>query len=162
VLTTEARARHAAYMRDFYRRRRAELNAMPKIPCACGCGTLIPPLTRKLTAAKYAPSHHPAGRIRKGDTREAGRAWKGGRSRFSATGYVVVLVSPDHPMANKNGYVLEHRLVMAKAIGRHLGPQEVVHHVNGDPSDNRLENLMLFANHSAHMKHHARLRKGGA
>lgn len=56
---------------------------------------------------------------------------------------------------------LEHRLMMAQAIGRPLEPEEVVHHIDGDPSNNVRENLMLFANNSKHMKHHHKLRKIG-
>jgi len=55
--------------------------------------------------------------------------WKGGR--FSQQGYVMVRVYPDdffYPMASKSGYVLEHRLVVAKALGRCLQRWELVHH----------------------------------
>jgi hypothetical protein len=53
-------------------------------------------------------------------------------------------------MARKDGYVMEHRLMVAQAIGRPLTRAEVVHHVNHDATDNRLENLMLFAANGQH------------
>lgn len=39
--------------------------------------------------------------------------------------------------------VLEHRRAMAQAIGRPLRSTETVHHINGNVTDNRLENLQL-------------------
>lgn len=77
-------------------------------------------------------------------------SWKGGRSQH-ASGYICVMVSRDDPMctmANKGtGYVMEHRLVMARHLGRALTRKETVHHINGNRSDNRLENLQLRSGH---------------
>ena len=83
--------------------------------------------------------------------------WKGGRSRHT-NGYMYRRVN-NHLYALKHGYVLEHRLVMEKAIGRYLRPEEVVHHINGIKDDNRLENLMLFKNAAEHARHHNKLNK---
>ena len=72
--------------------------------------------------------------------------WKGGRLKNVAGGYIAIKVFPDNlffGMADKNGYILEHRLVMAMHLGRTLTRVEIVHHRNGDKEDNHLENLEL-------------------
>jgi hypothetical protein len=69
--------------------------------------------------------------------------WKGGRA-ISSSGYVLIQI-PTHPAAQKNGYVGEHRLVMESVLGRYLLPDETVHHINGVRTDNRPENLELWA-----------------
>jgi transposase-like protein len=72
-------------------------------------------------------------------------AWKGGRI-LDPHGYVRVLLSHDHhytSMRTANGYVLEHRLRMAEYLGRALLKNEDIHHINGDKTDNRIENLQL-------------------
>jgi hypothetical protein len=78
--------------------------------------------------------------------------WKGGRKK-NAQGYILVKVTPDHPffcMADQNGYILAHRLVIAEKIGRPLRSDEIVHHLNRNKQDNRPENLKLLVEH-----HHA-------
>lgn len=66
--------------------------------------------------------------------------WKGGITMRD--GYRMVWL-PEHPNANKKGYVPEHRLVMANKLGRPLRLDELVHHLNHIKDDNREENLVL-------------------
>ncbi len=61
-----------------------------------------------------------------------------GRRRFHKYVYIK---RPDHPRANKAGYVPEHTVVLEDKLGRYLVQGEVAHHINGDPQDNRPENL---------------------
>lgn len=71
-----------------------------------------------------------------------GKNWKGGKTT-TANGYVYFW-SPDHPNATCRGYVMEHRLVMEKSLGRYLKDKENVHHMNGIRDDNRIGNLELW------------------
>jgi len=101
--------------------------------------------------------------------------WRGGK-RMHDKGYIEIKVF-DHPFAMKSGYIFEHRLVMEKHLRKHnpnhpalveikgikyLQRKWVVHH-NGtkypmgsfkDKGDNRIENLLLFANDFEHQRFH--------
>ena len=74
-----------------------------------------------------------------------------GKKKLSSRGYVFIYQYA-HPFRDQDGYVSEHRLVMEMSIKRYLKPEEVVHHKNGIKTDNRIENLQLFATHNLHMK----------
>ncbi len=81
-----------------------------------------------------------------------------GKSTGSLTrkGYRVVIVWE----GDERRAVPEHRLVVERAVKRRLLPDEVVHHINHNRSDNRIENLELFSSHGEHMmqRHPERLR----
>lgn len=88
-------------------------------------------------------------------------AWKGGVTYMRKHGNYkpikYVRCPPEFlPMARKDGYVMEHRLLVAQALGRCLLRTEVVHHDNHDPQDNSLSNLLLFASNQDHKlyEHH--------
>ncbi len=85
--------------------------------------------------------------------------WKGGKIKHS-DGYILIY-SPNHPNKNKSGYVLEHRLVVEKYIGRFLTEKEVVHHIDENKQNNKIENLMLFNGHKDHGKFHVKIRQFG-
>lgn len=80
--------------------------------------------------------------------------WKGGKGT-TADGYISIRVYPNDfffPMADKSGHIREHRLVVARALGRCLQRWEIVHHKHTkypagsikDKQDNRYpENLQL-------------------
>lgn len=76
--------------------------------------------------------------------------WKGGRKKVGRYWYVW---SPTHPFRTKQNYVAEHRLVIESILRRFLLPNEVVHHRNGQPEDNRPENLEVFQSNAQHLKH---------
>lgn len=84
-------------------------------------------------------------------------AWKGGVTFFKRHGNyrgVRYVRAPEwaRPMARKDGYIMEHRLVMAAWAGRLLTRTETVNHVNHDPSDNRRENLDLWPTNADHKR----------
>lgn len=78
--------------------------------------------------------------------------WKGGRTK-TKQGYILIYLPESH-LANKQGYVYEHRLVAEQHLGRLLSEIEVVHHINGIRDDNRPENLYLFENRRKHTGFH--------
>lgn len=88
---------------------------------------------------------------------EGNRAWKGGvtykRSKGNYIGPRYVRCPPDlMVMARADGYVMEHRLVMARLVGRPLTRTECVDHEDHDPRNNDPENLKLYPTNGDHKR----------
>ena len=79
---------------------------------------------------------------------DKGNNWHGGINYKS--GYRRIYM-PGHPAEDRDHYISEHRYVMEKKLGRFLTKREVVHHINGNRIDNRIENLELFSSRGAHL-----------
>lgn len=87
--------------------------------------------------------------------------WKPGGS-VGSTGHVKVRVGKGHPLADRNGYAYEH-LVVWVSYG-HLRPQQgqVLHHANGDKTDNRIENLHLMTRADHNSLHNSEKERCGS
>ena len=64
--------------------------------------------------------------------------------RFVKNGDYAAAVVPDHPNADKHGYVAAHRVIMENYIGRLLEPREEVHHKDENKYNNDIENLEIL------------------
>jgi transposase len=97
----------------------------------------------QVTISKVLISHGIKSTNRAG--RNAHGSWKGGICK-TPDGYIKEYINYDDPlrsMGGRNSYAFQHRVVMARALNRALHKHETVHHINGDTSDNRIENLQL-------------------
>ena len=113
--------------------------------CLCDCGTNRNVLAKSLKSGKSTS----CGCFRRERASECmsganHHSWRGGR-RVDSDGYVK-LARPIYPWGETGGYqVPEHRFKMECHLGRHLYPEESVHHKNGVRDDNRMENLELWS-----------------
>jgi hypothetical protein len=109
---------------------------------------------RKNRAAKLCRACTVPNKSLLGRTGEAHPAWRGGQ-REDADGYLRTY-APDHPWPRRGGYVYEHVRVMELHLGRRLGPDEVVHHIDHDRKNNGLSNLVVLER-GEHSSHHREL-----
>jgi hypothetical protein len=71
--------------------------------------------------------------------------------------------APNYKWSDAAGKVYQHRYVMQEALGRKLEPYEVVHHKDGNRTNNHLENLeVLDASSHAALHHRERIEAGMA
>lgn len=129
-------------------------NRRPNAQCqVCGAPFYAQPSIRRVTCSLPCRTEYYRNLgtlLTGGQAGELNHRWKGGR--WLHQGRYWLVLNPEHPFADRHGYVREHRLVMEAHLGRSLEPQEVVHHRNHDTLDNRLENLELFASNREHKR----------
>jgi hypothetical protein len=69
----------------------------------------------------------------------------------------VLTYTPGYPHTRR-GSVYEHTLVVERVIGRCLPKGACIHHVNGDPTDNRTCNLLVCPGRAYHKEIHRKMR----
>ena len=132
----------------------------------CSCGKTIdntgrPPSGRRVTCSKACldvarAANRAAWHARQKRDNPRGPAhplWKGFTMR---NGYRSVrpINYPFPESVGANGTIYEHRMIMELHLSRRLVGPEVVHHVNGDKTDNRIENLRVYASNGEHTAGH--------
>lgn len=124
------------------------------IECLCGCKSVITKVGKGGNVRAAIKEHAVLLNLKKIKIHRRGKDhsnWRGGRM-VDAAGYIQIHL-PDHPFAHKDGYVFEHRLVMEAFLGRYLTREEIVHHINENRQDNRIENLQK-TDRAKHISHH--------
>lgn len=93
---------------------------------------------RKMVSKRFSGANH--------------RNWRGGKY-IDGKGYIRILAK-QHPHCDRDGYVMEHRLVMENYLGRYLKLNEVIHHIDENKQNNNINNLMIFSDTAEHTKYH--------
>jgi hypothetical protein len=146
------------------------VNRRPNVTCdLCGAPMYRRPSTLAMNKGKFCSrpcrnKAHPLPDGRNFGPPKMGAAnpsWKGGVTYFRKHGNyapIKYVRAPEwaKPMARQDGYIMEHRLLMARWAGRLLDRTEVVHHVDHDPTNNALDNLELWPTNRLHKlaEHH--------
>lgn len=102
--------------------------------CKCGCGQDVDGYNfKKKSPVLFAVGHY---KSRKNKFRQAGasKAWK------STNGYMLINV---YDGKGHKKCMTEHRYLISKMLGRDLKKDEHIDHINGNKTDNRLENLRV-------------------
>ena len=131
--------------------------------CRCYCETQIPIRNKKGLLARFKKSHNKNAFQKGKNNPNYKRGWF-----IDHRGYTHVL-KPEHPFANKKGYVKKHRLIYENYLSI-LFDEEVyipkpfeVHHIKPvlEGGTNEIKNLILFENHSKHLSYEQTLDKTG-
>ena len=116
-------------------------------PCLCGCGRK--PKRTQCHQSLWCTGHN--NRKRPGPC--DGSHWGEHRRMWVS--------EPDHPRANKDGKILRCWQIAETVLGRQLRRGEVVHHINGDPTNDRHGNLVIMQDGMHKRMHALQNRLGG-
>jgi len=121
--------------------------------CLCECGKYKAATGHDLNQDKIVS----CGCHKRELTIERNKKRTGGK--IKCNGYWLIY-TPLHPLANAmgRGYVRQGRIVMEKYLERYLDPDEIVHHINHQKDDDRIENLELMTN-SSHLSYHSKMQR---
>jgi len=127
--------------------------------CLCGCGRETVKATRAFLVrriekgqhARYLPGHSPStkGQFPKGHR----PANVSGGLRYNPS------LGRWQIRCRDGSFVYFYRAVVEAELRRALDSEEIVHHINSDPTDDRLENLRVFSSQAEHQRHHTELRR---
>lgn len=82
-----------------------------------------------------------------------------GNTYVNNNGYVEVWVGKHTDDRSAGGYQKEHRVLLELDIGRRLSKDEIIHHLDGNKTNNNKENLLLCSGHFQHRKVHSQLER---
>lgn len=119
------------------------INSVEFIYCACGCLKTRSRYDIRGRERKFIKGHH-------NSLSEYNPRLKGKKNERE----YILITKKDHPKRRKNGYVLEHRLVYETYYNCCLLDYADIHHINGNKSDNRIENLAPTHHNNHHSSYH--------
>lgn len=124
--------------------------------CECGCGQITTQYDRNwfYKGIKKGDYHHfiigHANHLRRADK---AYQWRGGR-RNTTDGYVSIY-APGHPKSHHRA-VKEHIIIAETALGHYLPRKAVIHHIDGNRTNNVNNNLVVCESNGYHRTLHRR------
>ena len=99
--------------------------------------------------SRFLPGHN--------NRKESHRSWNGGKT-IQKDGTVSLSGYKGFPRASDHGTIREHNLIAQNVFGKSLPEKAVVHHVDGNPSNNKNSNLVICEDQAYHLLLHQRSR----